>query len=57
MKKHLILVGGIAAILAATGAHAVTKCVKLAPSKTTCTANYSEFSGKADWTATCTLRI
>ena len=54
MKSKIILVGAMLCAITTTGAHAVTKCVKLAPSRTTCTANYSEFSGKADWTATCT---
>ena len=52
MKKRLILVGGIAAILAATGAHAVTKCVAL-NSSTTCTYERPGVN-VADWTSTCT---
>ena len=35
MKKHLLLVGVITTVLTTTGAHTVTKCVKLT-SSTTC---------------------
>lgn len=53
MKKHLI-VAGIICAASIPPATAVTKCVKLSPTKTTCTANYSAFRGKSDWTANCT---
>lgn len=49
MKKHLILVGVITTVLTTTGAHAVTKCVKLT-SSTTCS---NSSAGGSNWTANC----
>ena len=54
MKKHLILVGVITTVLTTTGAHAVTKCVALNNSSTTCTSNNTEYQYHTDWAATCT---
>ena len=53
MKKHLILVGVITTVLTTTGAHAVTKCVALNSSSTTCTYENPGYN-VADWTSTCT---
>ena len=54
MKKHLILVGVITTVLTTTGAHAVTKCVALNSSSTTCTSNGNSYRNKTDWASTCT---
>ena len=53
MKKHLILVGVITTVLTTTGAHAVTKCVALNSSSTTCTSNETQYLNHTDWDATC----
>ena len=54
MKKHLILVGVITTVLTTTGAHAVTKCVALNNSSTTCTSDSLQYRGHTDWAAACT---
>ena len=54
MKKHLILAGVITTVLTTTGAHAVTKCVALNSSSTTCTTDLTQYKFHTDWAATCT---
>ena len=52
MKKHLLFVGIMCAVTT-TPAMAVTKCVNLSSTSTTCAGNLSSSTG-ADWSATCT---
>lgn len=52
MKKHLLFVGIMCAVTV-TPAMAVTKCVNLSSTSTTCAGNLSSSTG-ADWSATCT---
>ena len=54
MKLKIILAGAILCVITATSAHAVTKCVALNSSSTTCTSSYSQYLYHTDWAATCT---
>ena len=56
MKRIIVLVLAIAPVCAitTTGAHAVTKCVALNSSSTTCTSSPSLYTRHTDWAATCT---
>ena len=55
MKKHLLIAAGLVGVVSiqSQSALAVTKCVAL-NSSTTCTSNYSSYTGHTDWAATCT---
>ena len=55
MKKHLILAGVFSvAIIQSQPAMAVTKCVALNSSSTTCTSGPTQYQYHTDWAATCT---
>lgn len=54
MKLKIILAGAIFCAMVAAPAHAVTKCVALSGSGTTCTSDFRSYYNKTDWAATCT---
>ena len=55
MKKHLILAGVLSvAIIQSQPVMAVTKCVALNSSSTTCTSSYLQYEYHTNWAATCT---
>ena len=54
MKSKILIAGAMLCAITTTGAHAVTKCVALKSSGTTCTSNYYSYQNKTDWAATCT---
>lgn len=54
MKLKIILAGAIFCAMIAAPAHAVTKCVALSGSGTTCTSSPTQYEYHTDWAATCT---
>lgn len=52
--KSKIIIAGLLCTIIAPPALAVTKCVALNNSSTTCTSDYSQYQGHTDWAATCT---
>ena len=52
--KSKIIIAGLLCTIIAPPALAVTKCVALSGSGTTCTSNYSQYDYHTDWAATCT---
>ena len=54
MKSKILIAGARLCAITTTGAHAVTKCVALNSSSTTCTSSYSQYLEHTDWAATCT---
>ena len=55
MKSKTLIIGAILCAITTTSAHAVTKCVALNGSNTTCTTPASATqTGSPEWTATCT---
>ena len=54
MKSKILIAGAMLCAITTTGAHAVTKCVALNNSGTTCTSDYSQYQRHTDWAATCT---
>ncbi len=53
MKSKILITGAIFCAITTTGAHAVTKCVALNGSNTTCTSASGTQTGSPEWTATC----
>ena len=53
MKSKILIVGAILCAITTTNAHAVTKCVALNSSSTTCTYEDPGYN-VVDWTSTCT---
>ena len=54
ISKQFLLAGAMLCAITTTGAHAVTECFALNSSSTTCTSNYSSYTGHTDWAAMCT---
>ena len=56
MKSKIIIIGAIFCAITTTGAHAVTKCVALNRSSTTCTSieDGDPYRNRADWESECT---
>ena len=54
MKLKIIITGAIFCVVTTTSVHAVTKCVALNSSSTTCTSDASQNTGHPEWNATCT---
>ena len=54
MKSKILIAGAMLCAITTTGAHAVTKCVALNSSSTTCTSDSEQYLNHADWAATCT---
>ena len=54
ISKQFLIAGAILCAITTTGAHAVTKCVALKSSSTTCTSDETQYLGHTDWAATCT---
>ena len=54
MKSKIFIITGAVLCAITTGAHAVTKCVALNSSNTTCTSRYNQYEYHIDWAATCT---
>ena len=54
ISKQFLIAGAILCAITTTGAHAVTKCVALNSSSTTCTSDDTQSRGHTDWAATCT---
>ena len=54
MKSKILIAGAMLCAITTTGAHAVTKCVALNSSSTTCTSDYRQYQKRTDWAATCT---
>ena len=54
MKLKIIITGAIFCVVTTTSVHAVTKCVALNSSSTTCTSDDSQNTGHPEWDATCT---
>ena len=54
MKSKILIAGAILCAITTTGAHAVTKCVALNSSSTTCATDYTQYQKRTDWAATCT---
>ena len=54
MKSKILIAGAILCAITTTGAHAVTKCVALNSSSTTCASDHTQYQKRTDWAATCT---
>ena len=54
MKKQIIIIAGLVSVIMTPPASAVTKCVALNSSSTTCTSDDTQYRGHTDWAATCT---
>ena len=54
MTSKILITGAIFCAITTTGAHAVTKCVALNSSSTTCISSSGQYENRADWAATCT---
>ena len=54
MKKQIIIIAGLVSVIMTPPASAVTKCVALNSSSTTCTSDFLQYEYHIDWAATCT---
>ena len=54
ISKQFLIAGAMLCAITTTGAHAVTKCVALNSSSTTCTSSPTQYQYHTDWAATCT---